>query len=65
MTALHPKSCCCYDCTPGFPASPGRVYQDSATLMPRLPRMVSRLHALDRHTRYRARKRLARELART
>lgn len=36
MTALHAKSCCCYDCTPGFPAEAARVYKDDRSLFPAL-----------------------------
>ncbi len=28
MTALHAQSCCCYDCTPGFPAEPPVVHYE-------------------------------------
>ncbi len=30
MTALHPITCGCYDCTPGFPATMTRVRRDDA-----------------------------------
>ena len=29
MIALHPQSCGCYDCTPGFPATATRVRPDA------------------------------------
>lgn len=63
MTEVHPLCCDCSECLPGFPAKALPVRQDDEVYLPRLPRMVTRQHALDRHTRYRARKRLARELA--
>lgn len=40
----------------GWPAESTRVYADSSVIMPRLPRMATRLCALDRHTRYRQRR---------
>lgn len=44
-----------YSDEPGWPAEPTRVYVDTFVIMPRLPRMATRLCALDRHTRYRIR----------
>lgn len=39
----------------GWPQEPLPVRKDATTLFPRLPRMVTRKNALDRHTRYRIR----------
>lgn len=47
----------------GWPQEPLPVRPDETVLLPRLPRMITRLNALDRHARYRERKRLARDLA--
>jgi hypothetical protein len=44
-----------YDEAPGWPALATPVRQDDTVIMPRLPRMATRLNALDRHTRYRHR----------
>ncbi len=42
----------------GFPAQQTRVYHDPRPLLPRPIRMATRKNALDRHARYRERKRM-------
>jgi hypothetical protein len=48
-----------YSDTVGWPAAAPRVYSDPRRIMPPPTRMATRKNALDRHARYRARKRLA------
>lgn len=61
---MHLRGCDCDECCPGTKAQATRVYvpESQAPFLPAPMRAKKRQGALDRHTRYRHRKRLLRLL---